>query len=74
MAVKAKKVKKQVCLVVTSKVKGMIKEEGLRSGKDFVVALSGMVHEVINNAIQRTKDGGKKQTLGAEDVPAVSAI
>ena len=69
MAVKTKKVKKQVCLIVTSKVKGIIKEEGLRSGKDFVEALSACVHSIINSAIEQTKENGKKQTLGSEDVP-----
>jgi hypothetical protein len=67
---KKKKVSKPVCLVVTSKIKGMIKEEGLRSGKDFIVALSAKVQNIIDSAIQTTKEQGKKQTLGAEDVPA----
>jgi len=65
-----KKVKKQVCLIVTSKVKGLVKDEGLRSGKDFVEALSAHVRNVIDSAIQKTKEDGCKQTLGAEDVPA----
>lgn len=69
MAIKAKKVKKQVCLIVTSKVKGIIKESGLRSGKDFVEALSACVHSIIKDAISNTKNNGKKQTLGSEDVP-----
>jgi hypothetical protein len=64
-----KKVKKLECLIITSKVKGLIKEEGLRSGKDFVEALSAHVRNIIDSAIQQTKDDGKKQTLGAEDVP-----
>ncbi len=67
---KKKKVAKPVCLVVTSKIKGLVKAEGLRSGKDFIVALSAKVQNIIDSAIQTTKEQGKKQTLGAEDVPA----
>jgi hypothetical protein len=67
---KSKKVSKPVCLIVTSKVKGLIKEEGLRSGKDFLEALSQHVRNIIDSAIQQTKEQGRKQTLGAEDVPA----
>jgi hypothetical protein len=68
--VKKAKPKKRVCLIVTSKVKGMVKAEGLRSGKDFIEALSDKVQNIIDLAVQDTKEGGKKQTLGAEDVPA----
>jgi hypothetical protein len=70
MAIKKAKPKKKVCLIVTSKVKGIIKAEGLRSGKDFLEALSDKVQGIVDDAILRTKDEGKKQTLGAEDVPA----
>lgn len=65
-----KKVKKQMCLIVTSKVKALVKDEGLRSGKDFVEALSAKVRNIVDSAVQQTKADGRKITLGAEDVPA----
>ena len=70
MAIKTKKVKKSkpLCLVVASKIKGLVKAEGLRSGKDFLAALSDKVRNIIDEAIQHTKEEGRKQTLGAEDV------
>lgn len=68
MAIK-KKIKAQVCLIVTSKVKKLIRDEGLRCGKDFVEALSAHVRAIVDAGISNTKDGGRKQTLGAEDVP-----
>jgi hypothetical protein len=70
MVKKLKLKKKKVCLIVTSKVKGIIKAEDLRSGKDFLEALSDKVQNIVDAAIQKTKEEGKKITLGAEDVPA----
>lgn len=55
-------------LVVVSKVKKIVKEQGLRTGEGFVEALSKKVEEMINQAINKVKQEGKKKTLGAEDL------
>lgn len=55
-------------LVVVSKVKKMVKEQGLRTGEDFIETLSKKVEEMVNKAVEKVKQEGKKKTLGAEDL------
>ncbi|MCS7151569.1 MAG: hypothetical protein NZ928_04195 [Endomicrobia bacterium] len=55
-------------LVVVSKVKKLVKEQGLRTGEGFVEALSKKVEEMVKNAVEKVKSEGKKKTLGAEDL------
>jgi len=65
---KKKKASKVVCLVVKGAVRKIIKDAGLRTGGDFVEALSEKVRNLIDAAVQSTKENGKKMTLGAEDI------
>lgn len=55
-------------LVVVSKVKKLVKEQGLRTGEGFIEALSKKVEEMVKNAVDKVKQEGKKKTLGAEDL------
>lgn len=55
-------------LVVVSKVKGMVKEAGFRTGGDFIDALSNRVSQIVQAAIDKVKAENKKKTLGAEDL------
>ncbi len=55
-------------LVVTSKVKKLIKDQGLRTGGSYIAALSSKVEEMINSSIGKLKQEGKRITLGAEDI------
>ena len=55
-------------LVVVSKVKKMVKEQGLRTGEGFIEALSKKVEEMVKKAAEKVKQEGKKKTLGAEDL------
>ena len=55
-------------LVVTSKVKKMVKDAELRTGADYVVALSDKVAEIVKASIDKVKAEGGKQTLGREDI------
>ena len=55
-------------LVITSKVKKFVKEQGLRTSPDFLGAASKKVEELIKVAIDKVKAEGKKKTLGAEDL------
>ena len=55
-------------LVVTSKVKKIIKDQGLRTGGSYISALSAKVEEMINASIGKLKQEGKRITLGAEDI------
>jgi hypothetical protein len=55
-------------LVVVSKVKKMVKDAGLRTGGDYIDALSGRVSQMINASVEKVKAGGSKKTLGAEDL------
>ncbi len=54
--------------IVVSKVKKMVKEKGLRTGGDYVEALSKKVEEMVNVCVQKVMSEGKKKTLGAEDL------
>ncbi len=56
------------CLVVASKIKKMIKAQGLRSSGDFSQALSEQVEANIGQAIERMKADGARITLGRQDL------
>ena len=55
-------------LVVTSKVKKVVKEAGFRTGADYIVALSNKVDAIVKASIEKVKAEGGKQTLGQEDI------
>ena len=55
-------------LVVVSKIKKMVKEQGFRTGVDYVEALSQKVLGIMNSSIEKVKADGKRKTLGAEDL------
>ena len=55
-------------LVVTSKVKKMVKEAGFRTGADYITALSNKVSEIVKASVERVKLSADKKTLGAEDL------
>ena len=54
-------------LVVTSKVKAIVKEKDLRTGEEFIEALSQLVKTKTEEAIPRALAAGRK-TLKAEDL------
>lgn len=55
-------------LVVVSKIKKMVKEAGLRTGGDYIDALSSRVNTLIQASIAKVKTDASKKTLGAEDL------
>jgi hypothetical protein len=55
-------------LVVVSKIKKMVKEAGLRTGGDYVDALSARILQIVNASVERVKADASKKTLGAEDL------
>lgn len=55
-------------LVVVSKVKKMVKDAGLRTGGDFIEALSNRVNQIVQAGIDKVKAEGAKKTLGVEDL------
>jgi len=55
-------------LVVVSKVKKMVKEQGLRTGGDYIDALSKKIEEMVNASVTKVKSDANKKTLGAEDL------
>jgi hypothetical protein len=55
-------------LVVVSKVKKIVKEAGLRTGGDYIEALSKKVGETVQASINKVKGDATKKTLGAEDL------
>ncbi len=55
-------------LVVVSKVKKIVKDAGLRTGGDYVDALSARVDALIKASVQKVQAEGGKKTLGAEDL------
>jgi len=55
-------------LVVVSKIKKMVKEAGLRTGGDYIDALSSRVNTLIQASITKVKTDASKKTLGAEDL------
>lgn len=66
----AKKEAKKENLVVKSKVHGLVKSSGIRTGGDFYVALSDKIHVLIQGAIQKVQAEGRKKTLNATDLVA----
>jgi hypothetical protein len=55
-------------LIVTSKVKKIVKDAGFRTGADYIVALSNKVEQTVKASIEKVKAEGGKMTLGQEDV------
>jgi hypothetical protein len=55
-------------LVVVSKVKKIVKEAGLRTGGDYLEALSKRINDLIQGSITKVKGEADKKTLGAEDL------
>jgi len=55
-------------LVVVSKIKKMVKEAGLRTGGDYVEALSQKIEASVKASVQKVQSEGAKKTLGAEDL------
>ena len=55
-------------LIVTSKVKKLVKAAGYRTGIDYLDALSSQISTTLNASIEKVKLNGKKKTLGAEDI------
>ena len=55
-------------LVVASKVKKIVKEAGLRTGGDYLNALSAKIEAAVRASIQKVQAEAKKKTLGAEDI------
>jgi hypothetical protein len=55
-------------LVVTSKVKALVKESGLRTSGDFITALSERVNQIVSAAVEKVKAEGKKKTLQQGDL------
>jgi len=55
-------------LVVVSKIKKTVKEAGLRTGGDYIDALSKRVADIVNASISKVKGDASKKTLGAEDL------
>jgi len=55
-------------LVVNSKVKKLVKEAGLRTGGDYLDALSKKVSEIVTGSINKVKADASKKTLGVEDI------
>lgn len=55
-------------LVVVSKVKKMVKDAGLRTGGDFIDALSNRINALVSAAVEKVKNDASKKTLGAEDL------
>ncbi|MFA6092821.1 MAG: hypothetical protein WCU88_05790 [Elusimicrobiota bacterium] len=55
-------------LVVVSKIKGLVKNAGLRTGGDYVEALSAKVQQIVEASVAKVQQEGGKKTLGAEDL------
>ncbi len=55
-------------LVVVSKVKKIVKDAGLRTGGDYVDALSARINDLVQASINKVKSDASKKTLGAEDL------
>lgn len=54
-------------LVVASKVKAIIKEQGCQTSSDALEALNGRVHELIAGAVHRAKEN-KRSTVKPQDL------
>ena len=55
-------------LVVVSKIKKTVKEAGLRTGGDYIDALSQRINDLVQASINKVKADASKKTLGAEDL------
>ena len=55
-------------LVIASKIKKIVKEAGLRTGGDYLDALTAKIDATVKSSIQKVQADGKKKTLGAEDL------
>ncbi|NNN06893.1 MAG: hypothetical protein HKL90_13435 [Elusimicrobia bacterium] len=55
-------------LVVVSKIKKLVKDAGLRTGGDYIDALSVKIAGMISASVQKVQADGKKKTLSAEDL------
>ena len=55
-------------LVVVSKIKKVVKDAGLRTGGDYIDALSKRVEDMVQASVNRVKQDASKKTLGAEDL------
>lgn len=55
-------------LVVVSKVKKLVKDAGLRTGGDYIDALSKKIEEMVTASINKVKADAGKKTLGSEDL------
>ena len=55
-------------MVVVSKIKKVVKEAGLRTGGDYIDALSKKVDDIVQASISKVKGDASKKTLGAEDL------
>jgi len=55
-------------LVVVSKIKKMVKEAGLRTGGDYIDALSSRITQLVQASVEKVKADASKKTLGAEDL------
>jgi hypothetical protein len=54
--------------VVVSKIKKVVKEAGLRTGGDYIDALSARVSQLVQASVEKVKADASKKTLGAEDL------
>jgi histone H3/H4 len=63
---KKKKKKKREILVVASKVRDYVKNSGCNTSGEFISELSDVVHCIIDKAIGRAQDNGRK-TVQAKD-------
>lgn len=54
--------------VVVSKIKKAVKEAGLRTGGDYIEALSKKVGDMVQASVGKVKNDANKKTLGAEDL------
>ena len=61
------KVKRDVVLVVGSKVKDVVKESGLQSSGELIEAVSNKVYDMIESACARAQENGRK-TVRAYDL------
>ncbi len=55
-------------LVVVSKVKKIVKEAGLRTGADYIEALSKRIGDLVTASVSKVKADANKKTLGADDL------
>jgi len=64
---KGKASAERVPLVVTSKVKAFIKEQGCLTSSDAVNSLNDKIYKLLEEAVARTK-GNKRSTLRPQDL------